>query len=156
MYGEDGFSFSDPIWLYPAVDEQLSQLVPNALRIELVEAKRLAFAGFNLPAVLMCGRALEGLAQLHGINERNLMGSLQRLQEKGLIDDGMRRWASELRVLRNIAAHFGNREEIKREDVDDAIALSEAILDYVYVYATRFEEFKSRRRRSAQPDKNKS
>src|ERR1700742_4057508 len=58
MYGEDGFSFSDPIWLYPAVDDQRSQLVPNALRIELVEAKRLAFAGFDLPAVLMCGRAL--------------------------------------------------------------------------------------------------
>jgi pyocin large subunit-like protein len=66
-----------------------------------MEAERLALAGFNLAAVLMCGRALECLAQLRGINERNLMRSLQRLQEKGLIDDGM-----------------------------CAIALTEAIIDY--------------------------
>jgi hypothetical protein len=145
MYGEDGISFADPIWLYPAADN-LNRLVPSTLRIELTEAKRLALAGFNLPAVLMCGRALEGLAQLHGINERNLMRSLQRMQEKSLIDDGMCKWASELRVLRNIAAHFGKREEINREDADDAIALTEAILDYVYVYVARFEEFKKRRR----------
>jgi hypothetical protein len=95
-----------------------------------MEAERLALAGFNLAAVLMCGRALECLAQLHGINERNLMRSLQRLQEKGLIDDGMCKWASELRMLRNSAAHFGNRDETNREDVDDAIALTEAIIDY--------------------------
>ncbi|MFD5319205.1 DUF4145 domain-containing protein [Streptomyces sp. NPDC127098] len=137
MYGEDGVSFSDPIWLYPAVDD-LNRRVPNALRIELAEAKRLALAGFNLPAALMCGRALEGLAHLHGVKERNLMRSLQRLQERGLIDAGMYEWASELRVLRNIAAHFGSRDEINREDVNDAITLTEAILDYVYVYANRF------------------
>jgi hypothetical protein len=151
MYGEDGLSFADPIWLFPAVDD-LNRRVPNALRIELAEAKRLSLAGFNLAAVLMCGRTLEGLAQLHGISERNLMRSLQRLQERGLIDDGMCKWASELRALRNVAAHFGNRDEIDRQDADDAIALTEAILDYVYVYATRFEEFK-RRRRSSGPDK---
>lgn len=148
MYGEDGFSFDDPIWLYPAVDE-LNWHVPSALRAELVEAKQLALAGFNLAAVVMCGRTLEGLARLHDINERNLMRSLQSLHENGLIDDGMCQWASELRVLRNIAAHFGNRDEINREDVDDAIALTEAILDYVYVYATRFKKFKMRRRQSS-------
>ncbi|MEU0509277.1 DUF4145 domain-containing protein [Amycolatopsis sp. NPDC006125] len=151
MYGEDGVSFSDPIWLYPAVDD-LNPRVPSVLSIELAEAKRLALAGFNLPAVLMCGRVLEGLAQLHGIKERNLMSSLHSLQKRGLIDHGMREWASELRVLRNIAAHFGHREEINREDVDDAIALTEAILDYVYVYATRFEEFKARRRSTKTAD----
>jgi hypothetical protein len=147
MYGEDGFSFEDPIWLYPAVDD-LNQLVPHALRIELAEAKRLALAGFDLPAVLMCGRTLEGLAHLHNINERTLMRSLEKLKERGLIDEGMYQWASELRVLRNIAAHFGNREGVSREDVDDAIALTEAILDYVYVFATRFKKFKERRRSS--------
>jgi hypothetical protein len=144
MYGEDGFSFEDPIWLYPDVDDT-HRLVPSALRVELAEAKRLAFAGFNLPAVLMCGRALEGLAQMHGITERTLMKSLQRLQEEGFIDAGMLEWASELRVLRNVAAHFGNRDDVTRDDADDAIALTEAILDYVYVYATRFKEFKARR-----------
>lgn len=51
MYGEDGVSFDDPTWLYPAVDV-LSQLVPNSLRTELSEAKRLALSGFDLPAVL--------------------------------------------------------------------------------------------------------
>ncbi len=70
------------------------------------------------------------------------------MQDDGLIDRGMLEWASELRVLRNIAAHFGDRDEIDRADADDAIALTEAILNYVYVYATRFKEFKLRRQGS--------
>lgn len=150
MYGEDGISFDDPIWLYPAVDD-LNRNVPKDLRVELAEAKRLALAGFDLAAILMCGRTLEGLAQLHGVNERNLMRSLRRLQEMGLIDAGMYEWASELRILRNIAAHFGQRDEISHADADDTIALTEAILEYVYIYATRFQEFKARRRPDDQP-----
>lgn len=149
MYGEEGFSFEDPIWLYPAVDD-LNHLVPSALRTELAEAKSLALAGYNLPAVLMCGRTLEGLARLNGVNEPNLMKSLERLQEDGLIEAGMREWASELRILRNIAAHFGKRDEIGSADADDAIALTEAILDYAYVYAKRFKEFRLRRQQMRQ------
>lgn len=149
MYGEDGFSFDDPIWLYPAVDD-VSPLVPNALRVELAEAKRLAFSGFNVASMLTCGRTLEGLALLHGIKENSLMKSLARLQEKGLIESGMYKWASELRMLRNAAAHFGEHDKIQREDVDDAIALTVAILDYVYVYATRFASFMARRQRSSE------
>lgn len=144
IYGEDGHSFTEPIWLYPSVDE-LSDRIPAQLRVELAEAKVLSLSGHNLPAVLLCGRVLEGLAVLHSVQERSLLKSLERMQAEGLISVEMLEWAQALRVLRNVAAHFGTHDEISTEDVDDAIALTEAILEHVYLFAHRFRAFKARR-----------
>lgn len=143
IYGEDGHSFEDPIWLYPSLDDA-SGVIPVALRVELGEAKKLALSGFVLPAAVMCGRVLEGLAQDHGIKENSLIRSLEKLRALGLIPAEMLEWGQELRVLRNHAAHFGGGP-ITREDIDDAIALVEAMLEYVFVFAWRFQSFKARR-----------
>lgn len=145
FYGEDGVSFNDPIWLYPTL-KATHPAVPAVLRVEMEEAVELAYSGHPVPAVMMCGRTLEGLAHLHGIEEATLLRCLQALEEMGLLSAAMVTWAQELRVLRNSAAHFGPSDYVTAEDAEDAIALTIAILDYVYVFAKRFEDFQARRR----------
>lgn len=146
LYGEDGVSFNDPIWLYPTL-EATHPAVPSVLRVEMMEALKLFYSGHPAPAVLMCGRTLEGLAYLHGVEEPTLMRSLQALEKKGLLSAAMVTWAQELRGLRNSAAHFEKHSQVTAEDAEDAIALTVAILDYVYVFAKRFEAFQARRHR---------
>jgi hypothetical protein len=45
-------------------------------------------------------------------------------------------------------AHFTGRR-VSREDAQDALALAEALLDYLYVFSAQFAEFKQRRRERA-------
>lgn len=145
IYGEDGHSFEAPIWLYPvSLDDSVQTAIPAALRAELIEARKCAAHGLNSAAAVMCGRVLEGVAALHGYEERSLLRGLERLRQSGVLDGKLVDWASELRTLRNEAAHFGNAP-VSREDAADILALTHAILEYVYVIAARFEDFRRRR-----------
>jgi Domain of unknown function (DUF4145) len=147
VYEEDSpDGFVDPIWLYPFVEDAYTRpAIPPELQRELQEGRRCFAHGLYIAAVVMAGRTLEGMAFLHGIvNERTLVRSLERLREAGILDGRLVDWASELRVMRNQAAHFQGAH-VSREDAADVLALTEAILDYVYVFTKRFEEFMQRR-----------
>ena len=92
----------------------------------------------------MVRRTIEGVCAENGIKERTLVKSLERMKESQLIDKRLLEWAQELRVLGNEGAHFtGNR--VSRIDAEDALALAEAILDYLYVFNAQFNAFKERR-----------
>jgi hypothetical protein len=73
---------------------------------------------------------------------------------QGLLDNRLLTWADELRVLGNQGAHHTS-SPVNREDAKDALALAEAALDYLYVLAMKFTEFKRRRaRQSTSPDQS--
>jgi hypothetical protein len=94
----------------------------------------------------MVGRTLEGVCITHGIDvkKKSLISGLEELRKKELIDDRLLEWTQALRVLRNEGAHYtGNL--VSRADARDALQLCEALLDYMYVLAQQFEEFKNRR-----------
>ncbi|SCF46460.1 protein of unknown function [Micromonospora marina] len=66
------------------------------------------------------------------------------MRDQGLIDTSIADWADGLRVLGNQGAHYTGRK-VSREDANDALDFAEALLDHIYVYKRRFEEFKKRR-----------
>ncbi|MDJ1131509.1 DUF4145 domain-containing protein [Streptomyces iconiensis] len=137
--------FIDPHWLYPlGEDEYQVDSIPGELRREINEGKRCFVHGLYTASVVMAGRTLEGLALLHGVREKTLVKSLERLRESGILDGRLVDWAAQLRVMRNEAAHFQGTH-VSRQDAADVLALTEAILDYVYVFTKRFEEFTRRR-----------
>jgi hypothetical protein len=97
-------------------------------------------------AVVMVRRTLEGVCANKGVKKMPLFKALEHLKENGLIEGRLLEWAQELRVLGNEGAHFtGHR--VSREDAQDALALAEALLDYLYVFNEQFVEFKSRRQK---------
>ena len=66
------------------------------------------------------------------------------MQEMGMIEGRLLEWAEALRVLGNEGAHFTG-SSVARQDAKDALALAEAILNYMYVFSEQFAEFEKRR-----------
>ncbi|MEU3458313.1 DUF4145 domain-containing protein [Micromonospora sp. NPDC006766] len=146
-YGE---GWDEMVRVWPSATRALSSAVPKPLRDEHNEARKCFDAKAYTAAAVMVGRTLEGVCTENGIKGRNLIGSLREMKEKNLIDDRLYQWADELRVLRNEGAHYTG-SQVSREDAADALALSEAMLDYMYVLTAKFEEFRQRRAAKAAP-----
>jgi hypothetical protein len=98
----------------------------------------------------MSGRTLEGACKLHGVTKGVLQDKLEEMKKRGLIDGRLWDWAETLRGVRNAASHF-NDEPVTKQDAEDALAYSEALLDYLYVLKARFEEMKKRREPAPTP-----
>ena len=92
----------------------------------------------------MCGITLEGACQLQGAKKADLHNMLKDMKNEGKIDNTLWEWAENLRLVRNSSAHFSD-ERVTRQDADDSLEFSEALLDYLYVLAARFEAMKQRR-----------
>jgi hypothetical protein len=130
--------------LWPALERRLNIAIPEELRWENEEARKCFKAASYTATVVMVRRTLEGVCADQGITQKPLVRALKEMRDRGLIEGRLFEWVEGLRVVGNEGAHFtGNR--VSREDASDALALSEAILDYLYVFTAQFEDFKKRR-----------
>jgi hypothetical protein len=106
--------------LWPQPDSELNSAIPEALRLEHLEARRCFRNGAFTATVVMVRRTLEGVCVQHGVNDTPLVKALKRMQDGGLIEGRLVEWAQALRVLGNEAAHFtGTR--VALEDAKDAL-----------------------------------
>lgn len=146
-----GQEFDDdpPGRMYPPRERFLSQEIPAELREAHDEARRCFSAKAYAATVVMCGRTVEAVCTLHGVDKGTLEKSLLEMKTQQLIDGRLWEWADTLRDVRNAAAHYGNKtlaaEPITRVDAQDSLAFSEALLDYLYVLAARFDAMRQRR-----------
>jgi hypothetical protein len=144
-YEGEAVTFLAPVW--PLRRQALSNLVPEELRREHQQAVACLEARAHTAVVVMVRRTLEGMCQLNGAKKKILAQGLKELHEMGKIDDRLLEWANELRVIGNEGAHFTGRQ-VSREDAEDALDLAEAMLEYIYVFAVKFNNFKERRKNS--------
>lgn len=142
----DGWA-GEPSPLWPAPQSKLSPSVPHRLQRAHQEAELCFSAKAYAATVVMVRRALEGVCADQGAAAKTLMKALEGLRDSGKIEGRLFDWAQDLRVLGNQGAHF-NDAEVSREDAEDALALAEALMDYIYVLAVRYEEFSKRRQRA--------
>lgn len=141
--------------LWPSSGREMSSKIPESLRLEHKEARSCFGSAAYTATVVMVRRTLEGVCAENGVKKQPLIKALQQMQNDGLIEGRLLEWAEELRVLGNDGAHFTGRR-VSREDAQDALALAEALLDYLYVFSAQFAEFKKRRneRNSSHGDEN--
>jgi hypothetical protein len=92
----------------------------------------------------MVRRTLEGVCDDHNVTKKPLHNALKEMAAQRVLDGRLLTWADELRVLGNQGAHYTG-SPVSRADAKDALALAEAVLDYLYVLAKQFEDFKRRR-----------
>jgi len=111
----------------------------------VIEARKCFEAGAFLATAVMVRRAIEGFCADQGANHKTLHRSLRELVQRNVIDERLLEWAEGLRVLGNVGAHFTDHAAVSKQDASDALDLIEAMLDYVYVFTAKFEQFKSRR-----------
>ena len=146
LYGHQGDRevWSDPWRMFPTDFRRLSSAIPESIAIDFVEAQRSFRAKAYRASIVMCRRVLEMTSAELGVRRGTLAASLDALKEDGHIDSRLYEWATELRLVGNAAAHdIGSG--VSRLDAEDVLAFTEAIIDYLFVYRDRFDQFRSRR-----------
>ncbi len=96
----------------------------------------------------MARRALELICKEQGATGRDLAKKIESLRQAKKIEGQLFDWAQALRFAGNEGAHG---EDVSRQDAEDVLALTEALMEYIYVLTAKHDAFKSRRdaRRSA-------
>ena len=141
--------------IWPTSDREMSSKIPESLRLEHKEARSCFKIAAYTATVVMVRRTLEGVCSENGVSKTPLIKALQQMQTDGLIEGRLLEWAEALRVLGNEGAHFTG-QRVAREDAQDALALAEALLDYLYVFSAQFDEFKKRRNGQVRSEQDSS
>lgn len=140
--------YDAPVRVLPPRDAGLSPSAPAPLHRAYGEAQRCFRAKAYTAAAIMCRKALEGVCQEQKAKGRNLMASLKELRDRGVIDTRLYEWSDALRITGNDAAH-GVDFIVSREDAEDVLGFTEAIIEYIFLYSDRFNTFMERRRKSS-------
>jgi hypothetical protein len=143
LYEEDDpyrDTFDDPIWLYPLPPASEGSATPPALRSAMREARLCLSVGATSAAAVMAGRVIEGVAHEHGIRGKTLHEAVKDMSRQEILDGRFAIWVDQLRILRNRAAHYSQRV-VTIEDAEDIVALTDAVLTYLYVFRGRFDAF---------------
>jgi hypothetical protein len=78
------------------------------------------------------------------LNKKAMLAKgIQEMKTAGLIDSHLYEWAEMLRVSGNKAAHDVD-ERVSKQDAQDLIDFCHALLEYIFTYRERFNEFKAR------------
>lgn len=142
----EGDKWDTPFVIFPHTDVRVNPSAPPDIRAAFEEACACYRSQAYTASAIMCRKTLEGVCAAHGVAERNLSQSLRRMRDAGLIDERLYEWSDALRVIGNEAAH-GVGLNIAQRDAKDTLEFTNAILDYMFSYRDRFEQFKQRRAR---------
>jgi hypothetical protein len=140
----EGFEDDSPVRMYPPRERQLSWKVPQSIKKAFNEAVTCFRVKAYTASAIMCRKTLEGLCAEHGVKGPNLSVSLKRLRDKQIIEARLFDWAEALRTMGNEAAH-GVESAITREDCQDTLDFTEALVQYVFTYQDQFQKFSARR-----------
>lgn len=140
----DGDIWNTPQLVYPTSDLLANPKAPQNIRKAFDEACSCYRANAYTASAIMCRKTLEGICEAHSVSERTLASSLKKMLDSGLIDDRLFQWSDLLRLAGNEAAH-GAGLTISQTDAKDILDFTAAIMDYMFSYRDRFEEFRARR-----------
>jgi Domain of unknown function (DUF4145) len=131
--------------LYPSLPRLPKCHLPEVVDKPYLEACEAELMHLPTACAVMIGRALEAACRDFDPQTRTIADGLRRMQERGALGPELFEWASELRVLRNEAAHTSQRD-VGEEDASEALDFLQAILEILYDIRPKFERFRSRRR----------
>ena len=139
------FDWENPSRYLPSPDRSNREF-PKTLNTSFEEARNCFRAKAYTASVVMCRKTLEGICKENNIAESNLANSLRRMKELSIIDSNLFDWADALRISGNEAAH-GVEISFTREDAQDVLEFTRALLEYTFTFRKKFESFQTRRKK---------
>jgi len=125
--------------LYPSSYRRNISGVPRNVH-RIFESARACFETGNYePCIIMCRKCLEATCASMSVKKGTLATRLQKLKDSGLIEERLYKWAEQLRLVGNDAAHEFDLQ-ISKEDALDSLEFVEAILLYVFFKSFALEE----------------
>jgi hypothetical protein len=98
----------------------------------------------------MCRRTLEAIVAERLGKKIQLAGGLAEMRKGGLIDQSLFDWAEMLRMSGNKPAHdVGGK--VSKQDAEDLIDFCHALIEYIFTYRQKFDEFKDRSTKPSAP-----
>lgn len=140
---EEGDHLSALSVIYPQPELRVNPKAPFSIRAALQEGIACYHARAFTAAAIMCRKTLEGVCKEHGIEERSLHKSLEKMLSTDLIDQRLFEWSDGLRLAGNKAAH-GVEVAFSGQDARDSIDFTIGIIDYLFSYRDQFKKFKER------------
>lgn len=137
-----GYEHAERVWPAPSTLE-LSVSIPEKARRDIKDAQKCLSHGIHSAAVVLCGRALERLANSKAPG-KTLHDGLAELKAQGVIDSRLFDWANVLRKERNLGAHAAE-EDVTKENAEDVLAFTVAIFEYVFTLSEKYTEFVARK-----------
>ena len=134
--------------LFPTTGPNVSYSLPAQIRRPLEEAVVCFSSKAYEATTLMCRKTLEAICAEHHAEGKSLWESLKSLKEKGIIEARLHEWADMLRVTANDAAHSSDAT-VSAQDAKDVLDFTNALVEYVFTFRERFEQFKQRRAKDA-------
>ena len=95
----------------------------------------------------MARRTLELVCKDQGAAGGTLAKKIEWLEQNNKIEGRLLDWATALRFVGNDGAH--GDAEVKRQDAEDALVFTEALLEHIYVLTVQYEKFSERRQKRA-------
>jgi hypothetical protein len=148
--GQYAFEENELTRLWPSPEKYASHRIPEIIKSSIEEAQTCFKAGAYNACTVMAGRALEGVCRHFGTEKTYLGPGIRQLREKGLIDARLAKWAEELQRARNLSAHASG-QRVSKQDAQDLLEFVNAICEYVFVLAQKFDEYITRRSSAAVP-----
>ncbi len=145
----EGDVWDTPVRIYPADDLYVSSSVPRPIRNAYEEAALSFRARAYTAAAIMCRKTLEGICHSQSIKENSLAASLRQMKDQKLIDDRLFEWSDALRLAGNEAAHDVT-VTVSQEDARNMLEFASAIVEYVFAFREKFEQFKERQQRRSE------
>jgi len=137
-----GDCWDDPYRLYPTQDK-INPFYPEPIKKAYSEAQACFKTKAYTAAAIMCRKTLEGICMEYKIKEKNLESSLKKMKEQGIIESRLFEWADTLRISGNEAVHDLNIT-VAPDDARDIIEFTSAILEYVFTFKDKYEQYKKR------------
>lgn len=146
LYGVPGEveAVTEEAVLYPGESKLLPEALPENVKTAYDQAARSLHASLFEPCVLMSRKCLEAVCKILKANGQDLSKRLAKLHEAGHIDSRLLKWAHQVRLIGNEAAHDIDTP-VTKEDARDVFDFTEAILIYVFSLTKRFESLQARR-----------
>ena len=143
-------TITDEAVLYPSESKLLPDALPAPVKTAYDQASQCLHASLFEPCVLMSRKCLEAVCRMLKVKGRNLHSCLVNLHKDGHVDSRIIKWAHQIRLVGNEAAHDMDAL-VTREDARDVLDFTEAILIYVFSLTRRFESFLARRSGTSGP-----
>jgi hypothetical protein len=130
--------------LFPPEDNRVNPRLPAPLKSAYSEAISCFKSKAYTATAIMCRKTLEGICVEHGAKGNNLVSNLKELKDNGVIENRLFEWADALRISGNEAAHDVT-VTTSPEDARDILEFTNALLEYIFTFRDKFEEFEKRR-----------
>lgn len=109
----------------------MSDVPPNVARA-FAEASRALYARCFASAAVMGRRTVEAVTEDKGSATGSLKSRIDDMGKRGILHPTLVEWATQVRLIGNVGAHFDPIDEVTAEDAASLIGFAREFLKYIY------------------------